>query len=132
MIHDETKHTSLPWHFDESLQIKQVHGATGVYYLAYVWDEDDNQIAEVLGDTSEQAIANAKLIVRAYNCHYDLLETLQNFVDYYTQAGIGECNKEAEDNPPDGFDGDEVFNVRFAQVAIAKTKGNGMPNENNG
>ena len=61
--------------------------------------------------------ANVRLIAAAP----DLLCALQSFVDYYDQAGIGDCLP-GQDDEDDGFNGDEKFNVRLARAAIAKAK----------
>ncbi len=45
-------------------------------------------------------------------------DSLIDFVGYYDQAGIGECTEADEDDPPDGFDGDEIFNVRKARKLL--------------
>ena len=44
---------------------------------------------------------------------------LQQFVDYYDQAGIGDC-EEGHDDDDDGFGGDEHFNVRIARAALRR------------
>ena len=48
-----------------------------------------------------------------------LAEALRNFVDYYTQAGIGGCADGHDDDDDDGpFSGDERYNVRHARAAL--------------
>ncbi len=47
-----------------------------------------------------------------------LICALRGFVDYYDQGGIGPCHPADDDDPPDGFDGDEVFNVRQGRAAL--------------
>lgn len=51
----------------------------------------------------------------------DLAEKLKWFVDYYDQAGIGDC-EEGNDDEDDGgeFDGDERFNVRHGRQALER------------
>ena len=75
------------------------------------------------------ADANAAFIVRAVNSHETLLAALRSFVDYYDQAGIGDCSDPENDDNDDHFDGDERFNVRQALAAIAaaqETKGSNL------
>lgn len=50
-------------------------------------------------------------------------EALKDFVDYYDQAGIGECPEGNDDRPDDEFDGDERFNVRKGRKALRGGKG---------
>lgn len=50
----------------------------------------------------------------------DLAWALDRFIRYYDQSGIGACTEEDEGNPPAGFDGDEVFNVRHGRETLAK------------
>jgi hypothetical protein len=58
----------------------------------------------------------------------NLFSTLQAFVDYYDQAGMpGRLTAKVEDDPPDGFDGDEVFNVRYGRAALTKAAGQPTP-----
>lgn len=71
-----------------------------------------------------EAAANTRLIAASKK----LLHALEAFVDYYTQAGIGDCteaDEEEADNGDrdDGFDGDEIFNVRQGRAAIRMAKG---------
>lgn len=62
---------------------------------------------------------------RMKNVQDGLLCALKSFVDYYDQAGIGDC-KEGEDDIEDDvfvvFDGDERFNVRQGRAAIAEAQ----------
>lgn len=68
--------------------------------------------------------ANAEFIALAANSHDGLLQACKAFVDYYTQAGIGDCQEGHDDDDcGDDFDGDERFNVRTARAAIAKGRG---------
>ena len=84
----------------------------------------------------EQRDANAQRICAAVNACQgiptaalesgvvaELLAALEEFVGYYDQAGMPAWLTDAvEDDPPDGFDGDEVHNVRLGRAALAKTK----------
>lgn len=70
----------------------------------------------------------AKFIVKACNAYEHLVSALRMFVDYYTQAGIGDCTQDDEDAADNGdrddeFDGDEIFNVRFGREALRLAKG---------
>jgi len=47
------------------------------------------------------------------------VEALQDFVDYFEQAGIGDCPVGHDDDGDDAFDGDSRFNVRQAREALA-------------
>ena len=49
----------------------------------------------------------------------ETLHCLRAFDDYYTQAGIGDADADADDQQ---CDADECFNVRQARVAIAKAE----------
>ena len=50
-----------------------------------------------------------------------LAEALGNFVDYYTQAGIGACEEGHDDDEDEApFSGDERYNVRQARAALRK------------
>lgn len=62
---------------------------------------------------SERNVRRLRLNVRL------LTTATEAFVDYYTQAGIGD----AEDKDDDGqFDGDERFNVRLGREVLANVK----------
>jgi len=76
----------------------------GVRVIAKFDDVDDAEV-----------IANAALMAASQKLRY----ALQAFVDYYEQAGIGEADP---DDPGDGFDGDECFNVRLARAAVAASE----------
>lgn len=68
----------------------------------------------------EEQEANARLYIAAP----DLLAACQALVDGFTQAGIGPC-KEEDDDEDDGtaFTPDERFNVRMGREAIRKAEG---------
>jgi hypothetical protein len=59
----ETKHTALPWHVG--------HIGQDEFRKEIVFDTNHGQVAETL-ETSDAAF-----IVKAINCHYELLETLK-------------------------------------------------------
>jgi len=51
------------------------------------------------------------------------LSALRAFVDYYDQAGMPDrLTSRVEDDPPDGFDGDEVFNVRWGRKVLRRAE----------
>lgn len=91
-------------------------------------DRDNPSRAMVCGEgvdiynapLTDETEANAEFIVRACNCHDELVECLRWFVDYYTQAGIGDCLEENDDVDCGEFDGDERFNVRHGRAILAK------------
>jgi hypothetical protein len=57
---------------------------------------------------------------RLHKLNAKLASALGAFVDYYDQVGIGPCRPKDADDPPDGFDGDEVFNVRYGRRALVE------------
>jgi len=52
-----------------------------------------------------------------------LVDALREFVDYYDQAGIGDClaghDDDDDDDHDERFDGDARYNVRHARQALA-------------
>ena len=104
-------HTPGPWWV---LDGRFSDGAGQLHIL--IGDQEDRVCEVNMGECAGCEDANASLIAAAP----DLLEALKAFVGYYDQAGIGDCTEEDESDPPDGFDGDEVVNVRLARAAIAK------------
>ena len=69
-----SKHTELPWRVSESKRepnlVKIGTGDGGWLGLAHVF-----------GDSDEEAEANAEFIVRAVNCHDDLLEACRRAME---------------------------------------------------
>lgn len=110
------KHTEIPWRVARGSVVAD--DDTG-------WDDAEN--CEFYGGhlvcESVRWPANAEFIVRACNSHEDLLEACKAFVDYYEQAGIGDCQEGHDDESGDGFNGDERFNVRVARAALDKAEG---------
>jgi len=99
----KSKHTPGPWIVVGSWIIEADQRSIGIA-----------RVARQCSD--EQAGANALLLAAAPA----LAEALRNFVDYYTQAGIGGCADGHDDDDDDGpFSGDERYNVRHARAALA-------------
>jgi hypothetical protein len=128
----EPEHSPEPWRIAGDTSI----GPQGIGIMS----ADDEAVAVVLGPIvrpiDERTREDARRIVASVNAMRgiptealetgviaELREALQSFVDYYTQAGIGDCEPGDEDDCLDSFDGDEMYNVREGRKALAKLEG---------
>lgn len=86
------------------------------------WLECDDECGYQSEARSEEVVAISahNAVSRNNAAAPTLLYWLGAFVDYYTQAGIGDAAEQDEDGQ---FDGDERFNVRHARAAISKATG---------
>lgn len=99
-------------HQSELLRLKYERAKVWRFRVATgnVTDEDRECLARVRADLA----GNQRL-----------RHALQAFVDYYEQAGIGECTEGHDDDNNEQFSGDERFNVRQGRKALAGDQGEG-------
>lgn len=73
----EAKHAPLPWTFDELPEWGEIYDANG-------------GLIATVNETAEEIKADAEFIVRAVNCHDELLEALQLFLQGATRIDYDE------------------------------------------
>jgi hypothetical protein len=82
--------------------------------------ESGRAIGSVIGEAIRSELERQKAeLARLREENKRLAHALKQFVDYYDQAGIGDCEEGHDDDDDDDcFDGDERFNVRHARAAL--------------
>ncbi len=120
MTHDEAKHTSGPW--IENTGEKYEDGTPTPIRVDAPMDSTPGPVCNLYTNFSrEQNEANAHLIAAAP----ELLEVCKALLEASQEPAIGPALCEAY------IEGIMELTPQL-QSAIAKAKGNGMPNENNG
>lgn len=69
------KHTPLPW----NKPLKPTYSEMFNVWYCLIRDAKENINQKIYGNTKEEAEANAKLIVKAVNCHDDLVGLAEQF-----------------------------------------------------
>lgn len=118
------RHTPLPWGiYIPSLPARTPNDRPGIEgnlhgklmgfgttsIVLFGSGDDMRDDGGVHGETLKEANANAEFIVRAVNCHYELLDALKKVTDY-----ADDCASDREEYP---------LCIESARAAIAKAEG---------